>query len=150
MISIYPHYTVLQYTACLILVSLFTMPLLVFHIQVKLFTYQPLFNDGGCFGRCAGFLGSPICLFNRTKWNDWPQIVGTQFCEAWGTKYLGFPNFEATGISMAILEKGRIVHHYTEATVGIGNPLDLNNFRTHFDVYNPSHFVATHIVYKFL
>ena len=45
------------------------------------------------FGRCAGFLGSPVFLFNRAKQYNWPQIVAPQLHEAWGTKYLGVPEF---------------------------------------------------------
>ena len=62
------------------LVGFHAIPLLTFDLQVKLFTHQPPSNDGGW---CAGFLGSPISLFNRAKYHNWPQMVAPQFREAW-------------------------------------------------------------------
>ena len=55
------------FQALLMLVGFHIIPLLTFDLQVKLFTHQPLSNDGGWFGRCAGFLSSPISLFTRAK-----------------------------------------------------------------------------------
>ena len=80
------------------------------------------------FGRWAGFLGSPICL----------AIMAPKLCEAWGTKYLGFPNFEATRISKAIKKREfcTITPHANvgmEATVTVGNSLWIN-LSTQFNV----------------
>ena len=76
-----------------------------------------------------------------------------------GQNIWGFPNFEATRISKAILEKEKTLHFHTpiglEATVGVENPLDLSQPQDSpvyaFPPlrYNLTHFVVTRIVNKY-
>ena len=85
--------------------------------------------------------------------------MASQLREAWRTKYLGFPNFEASGISKAILEKEKTLYFHIpiglEATVGVGNPLDMSQPQdSHVYAfpplrYNPTHFVVTQIVNEY-